>query len=148
MNLVIRGIAVYLFILIIFRIAGKKSISEATTFDFVLLLIISEVTQQALVGEDFSLLGCFILVTTLVGIDLLVSALKLRSHKIGNWTEGLPLIVVNKGVVLHRRMRLSRVQEEDILDAARQAHGIGSMEEIEYAVLEKDGSISIIPKKG
>lgn len=147
MNLVIRGIAVYLFILIVFMVAGKKTISEATTFDFVLLLIISEVAQQALFGKDYSLSGCFILVATLVGIDLLLAALKFKSHKLGNWSDGHPLIIINKGVILHKRMRLSIVLEEDILHAALQ-NGISILEEIEYGVLEKDGSISIIPKKG
>lgn len=147
MNLVIRGIAVYFFILIIFRIAGKKSLSEATTFDFVLLLIISEVTQQALVGEDFSLTASFVLIVTLIGMDVLFALLKLKWKPLGTLTEGVPLIVVNKGVPLFKRMQKARVEYEDILEAARQLHGIGTMDEIEYAVLEKDGSISIIPKK-
>lgn len=147
MNLIIRGLAVYLFILIIFRIAGKKSLSESTTFDLVLLLIISEVTQQALVGEDFSLTASFILIITLVGTDILLSYLKFQWKPLGTLTEGVPLIVVNKGVPLFDRMYKARVEYDDVLEAARQLHGIGTMEEIEYAVLEKDGSISIIPKK-
>jgi uncharacterized membrane protein YcaP (DUF421 family) len=147
MNLIIRGLAVYFFILIIFRIAGKKSISEATTFDLVLLLIISEVTQQALVGEDFSLTAAFLLIVTLIGTDVLISWLKLKWKPIDTLTEGLPLVIVNKGVPLHKRMYKARVEYDDILETARQVHGIATIEEIEYAVLEKDGSISIIPKK-
>jgi uncharacterized membrane protein YcaP (DUF421 family) len=147
MNLIIRGLAVYFFILIIFRIAGKKSLSDTTTFDFVLLLIISEVTQQGLVGEDFSLSAAFLLIVTLIGTDVLISFLKFRWKPIGMLTEGLPLVVVHKGVPLFKRMYKARVEYDDILEAARQLHGIATMEEIEYAVLEKDGSISIIPKK-
>lgn len=147
MNLVIRGIAVYLFILIIFRIAGKKSLSEATTFDFVLLLIISEVTQQALIGEDFSLTASFILITTLVGLDILIGLIKLRWKPFATITEGVPLIIVNKGEVLEKRMQKARVEIEDVLEAARALHGLKSIAEVDYAVLEMDGSISIIPKK-
>lgn len=147
MNLIIRGLAVYIFILIIFRIAGKKSLSEATTFDLVLLLIISEVTQQALVGEDFSLTASFLLIITLIGTDVLLDLLKLKWKSLGTITEGLPLVVINKGVPLLQRMQKTRVEFDDILEAARRAHGIGTLEEIEYAVVEKDGSISIIPKK-
>ena len=76
MNPVIRGAAVYLFVYLIFRILGKRSLSEITTFDFVLLLIISETTSEALIGEDYSLMASFIMVTTLVGIDLLLSLVK------------------------------------------------------------------------
>lgn len=76
MNPVVRGLSIYLFILVLFRIMGKKSLSDATTFDFILLLIISEVTQQALVGQDYSLTGSFILITTLVSTDLIFSLLK------------------------------------------------------------------------
>ena len=147
MNLIIRGLAVYFFILLIFRIAGKKSLSDATTFDLVLLLIISEVTQQGLVGEDFSLTAAFVLIVTLIGTDVLISWLKFRWKPIGTITEGLPLVVVNKGEPLYKRMYKARVEYSDILEAARQLHGISTMDEIEYAVLEKDGSISIIPKK-
>jgi uncharacterized membrane protein YcaP (DUF421 family) len=147
MNLIIRGLAVYFFILIIFRIAGKKSLSDATTFDLVLLLIISEVTQQGLVGEDYSLTAAFVLIVTLIGTDVLISWLKFKWKPIGTITEGLPLVVVNKGEPLYKRMYKARVEYGDILEAARQLHGISTMDEIEYAVLEKDGSISIIPKK-
>lgn len=147
MNLIIRGLAVYFFILIIFRIAGKKSLSDATTFDLVLLLIISEVTQQGLIGEDYSLTAAFVLIVTLIGTDVLISWLKFKWKPIGTFTEGLPLVVVNKGEPLYNRMYKARVEYSDILEAARQLHGISSMEEVEYAVIEKDGSISIIPKK-
>ncbi|HET7898396.1 MAG TPA: YetF domain-containing protein [Flavisolibacter sp.] len=146
MNLIIRGLAVYFFILLIFRIAGKKSLSESTTFDLVLLLIISEVTQQALVGEDFSISASFLLIMTLVGTDVLISWLKFHWKPLGKLTEGMPLIIVNKGIPLFERMYKARVEYDDILEAARQLHGIGTFDEIEYAVLEKDGSISIIPK--
>ena len=66
MNPVVRGLAVYLFVYLVFRILGKRTLSEITTFDFVLLLIISETTTNALLGEDYSLTACFIMVSTLV----------------------------------------------------------------------------------
>ena len=78
MNPVIRGAVIYLFVLLIFRILGKRSLSEITTFDFVLLLIISETTTDALIGEDYSLTAAIIMVSTLVGIDLLLAIIKGR----------------------------------------------------------------------
>ena len=145
MNPVIRGLAVYLFVYIIFRILGKRSLSEITTFDFVLLLIISETTTDALIGEDYSLMACFIMLSTLVGVDLLLTLTKTKWKRFEKISDGAPLIIVDKGVPLKKRMEKTKVDEEDILEAARILHGLEKMEQVKYAVLEKDGSISIIP---
>jgi uncharacterized membrane protein YcaP (DUF421 family) len=72
---VLRGVAVYLFLLLIFRLTGKRALSQVTTFDFVLLLIISETTQQALIGEDFSLTNAFLVIVTLFAVDQVSSKL-------------------------------------------------------------------------
>lgn len=145
MNPVLRGVIIYLFLLIIFRIIGKRSLSQATTFDFILLLIIGEATQQALLGDDFSITNSLIVITTLVGVDLLLSQLKNKFKAIDKVVEGAPLVVVDKGKPLKERMRKCRIQEEDVLEAARSKHGLERMDQIKYAVLEIDGSISIIP---
>ena len=145
MNPVIRGIIIYVFILIIFRIMGKRSLSETTTFDLVLLLIISEVTQQGLVGEDYSITTAAVLITTLMGMDLIFSLLKKPFKLFDKVAEGVPLIVVDHGKPLKKRMDKTKIDEEDILSAARSNLGLEKMEQVKYAVLEKDGSISIIP---
>jgi uncharacterized membrane protein YcaP (DUF421 family) len=146
MNPVVRGVSIYLFILVIFRIMGKKSLSDATTFDFILLLIISEVTQQALVGQDYSLTGSFILITTLVSTDLIFSLLKEAFPFLGKVNEGLPLIIVEEGRPLSKRMKKSKVSEDDIMESARERFGLEKMEDIKYAILEKNGQITIVPK--
>ncbi|WP_276370941.1 YetF domain-containing protein [Chryseolinea sp. H1M3-3] len=145
MNPVIRGVAVYLFVYVIFRILGKRSLAEVTTFDFVLLLIISETTTDALIGEDYSLMACFVMVCTLVGIDYLFSLLKEKSKWFQITSEGAPLVIVDHGKPLVKRMEKSKVDEEDVLEAARETHGLERMDDIKYAVLERDGTISIIP---
>jgi uncharacterized membrane protein YcaP (DUF421 family) len=147
MNPVIRGIAIYIVVLIVFRIIGKRSLSESTTFDFVLLLIISEVTQQALVGQDYSLTGGIVLIVTLVTVDLIFTLLKEKSKMFGHIAEGTSLIIVDKGKPLKERMKKCKVEEDDILEAGRLQFGIEKMDHIKYAILERDGSISIIPKK-
>jgi uncharacterized membrane protein YcaP (DUF421 family) len=147
MNPVLRGVVIYLVVLIVFRIMGKRSLSEATTFDFVLLLIISEVTQQALVGQDYSLSGSIILVVTLVTVDLILNLIKDKSKAFGKLTEGTSLLIVDEGRLLKDRMRKCKVEEEDVLEAARIQFGLEKLEQIKYAILEKDGKISIIPAK-
>jgi uncharacterized membrane protein YcaP (DUF421 family) len=120
-------------------------LSEATTFDLVLLLIISEVTQQALVGHDYSLTGSFILIVTLISTDLIFSLLKENFPTFGKVTEGLPLVIVNEGKPLMKRMKKSKVSEDDILEAARMTFGLEKMKDIKYAILEKSGDITIVP---
>ena len=147
MDLVIRGIAVYLFLLLIFRISGKRSMRNATTFDFVLLLIIAETTQQALVGDDPSVTGAFLLIVVLVGTDVLLSLLKRWLPRVDRLLEGQPLVILHNGVPLKGRMHVERIDEEDILSAARERQGIERLDDIKRAVLEKNGVISIVPRR-
>ena len=147
MDLVIRGVAVYLFLLLVFRVSGKRSLRNATTFDFVLLLIVAETTQQALVGDDASITGAFLLIVVLVGTDILLSLVKRWSPRIDRLLEGQPLVIVRNGVPLRARMHIERVDEEDILSAARETRGLDSLDQIKRAVLERNGGISIIPTR-
>jgi uncharacterized membrane protein YcaP (DUF421 family) len=147
MDLVVRGIAVYLFLLLIFRVSGKRSLRNATTFDFVLLLIVAETTQQALVGEDASVTGAFLLIVVLVGTDVLLSLLKRWLPRVDRLLEGQALVVLRHGVPLKARMHVERVDDDDILSAAREMRGIDRLDDIESAVLEKNGAISIVPRR-
>lgn len=147
MDLVVRGIAVYLFLLLIFRLSGKRSLRSATTFDFVLLLIVAETTQQALVGDDSSITGAFLLIVVLVGTDILLSLLKRWLPRVDRLLEGQPLVVLRDGVPLKARMHIERIDEEDILSAARESQGIDRLDAIKRAVLEKNGAISIVPRR-
>jgi uncharacterized membrane protein YcaP (DUF421 family) len=147
MDSVLRAAAIYLFLLVLFRIAGKRSLSEATTFDFLLLLIIGEATQQALLGEDFSLTNAFLVIITLIGIDIAMSLWEQRWPRLGKWFEGVPLVIVDHGQPLRERMQRVRVNEAEILTAARERQGLSRMDQIQYAVLERSGGISIIPKQ-
>jgi uncharacterized membrane protein YcaP (DUF421 family) len=145
MEVILRAAAIYMFLLVVFRIAGKRSFAQLTSFDFVLLLIIAEATQQALIGNDFSVTTAFLIITTLVGIDIGLSLLKQRSSRLEKWIDGVPVILVENGVPLRERMDKSRIDEKDIMTAAREKQGIERMEQIKYAILERSGGISIIP---
>jgi uncharacterized membrane protein YcaP (DUF421 family) len=144
---ILRGLAVYLFLLLIFRLTGKRSLDQVTTFDFVLLLIVSETTQQALIGEDFSLTNAFLVIITLFAVDQVLSLLKDKSSFVRRWAEGLPLVLLENGKPLKDRMKKSQVDEDDILEAARELQGLERLEQIKYAVLERHGAITIIPKE-
>ena len=146
MESVIRPALVYLFLLVLLRLTGKRTLAQITTFDFVLLLIISEATQQALIGEDNSMINGAIVVATLIGLNVLMSLLKQRSRWFDRLLDDIPLVIVADGKPLKDRMDKARVDEDDVLDAAREIHGLERMEQIRHAILERDGQISIIPR--
>jgi uncharacterized membrane protein YcaP (DUF421 family) len=106
---------------------------------------VGEATQQALLGNDFSITNALILIISLIGIDLVLTKAKGRFSFLSKVIEGTALIIVENGKMLKVRMKRSGVEEEDILEAARQLHGLERIEQIKYAVLEKSGEISIIP---
>jgi uncharacterized membrane protein YcaP (DUF421 family) len=143
---VIRATCVYALLLIIFRIAGKRSLAQITTFDLVLTLIISEAVQQAMVDNDNSMTNALILVITLVGLDIGLSLLKQRSEAIDKVLEGTPLIIMEKDHLHQDRMSRERISEEEILGAAREAHGLERLDQIKYAVVEQNGRITIVPR--
>ena len=148
MDAIVRGLVVYLFLLILFRIAGRRTLGNMTNFDFVLLLIISEATQNAMIGNDYSVTNGFLVILTLVGLDICFSLMKQRFPAMERYVDGLPLVLVDQGRPLKELMNRARVDEQDILASAREKHGLERMEQIKYAVLETNGMISIIPKAG
>lgn len=147
MDAVLRAAAIYLFLLLLFRISGRRTLSEMTTFDFILLLIIAEATQQGLLGNDASFTNACLVIITLIGLDIGLSLLKRRSKFLEKFVDGVPTILVDNGQLLKSRMSKARVDEDDILESARQTHGLERLEQIKYAVLERSGGISIIPKE-
>jgi uncharacterized membrane protein YcaP (DUF421 family) len=146
MGSVIRVIVVYAFLLLLFRIAGRRTLSQMTSFDFILLLIVSELTQQAIIDTDHSITNAFLMILTLLGLDIGLSLVKRESPLVDKWLDGVPLVIVENGQPIKDRMRKARVDESDVLTAARELQGLERMEQIKYAVLERSGGISIIPK--
>ncbi|HUR23925.1 MAG TPA: YetF domain-containing protein [Acidimicrobiales bacterium] len=146
MDAILRAGAVYVFLVVVFRISGKRTLAEVTAFDFVLLLIISEATQQALLGEDFSITMALLVITTLVGLDIFFSLVQRRFKTVDRLMCGLPLVLVDNGKLLDERLKKVRVDEAEILHAARQLHGLERMDQVKYAVLETSGGISIVPR--
>ncbi len=143
-----RGLATYVFLLLVFRLSGKRSLAEITTFDAVLLLIISEAIQQALIDGDESMTNAFLIVVTLLGIDIALSLTSLRSRRLDKLVNDAPLMLIEDGKLHHDRMTKSRVSEDDILEQARGARAVERLDQIKYAILERGGSISVIPYPG
>lgn len=137
----------YVLLMLIFRVSGKRTLYDATVFDFVLLLIIAETAEQALVGEDQSMTNSFVLIITLLLADITLSLLKQKFNYFGKVLDGVPIILLDDGKVLYDRLKKVRVDEADILESARDLQGLQRLDQIKYAILEKDGKITIIPKE-
>jgi uncharacterized membrane protein YcaP (DUF421 family) len=142
---VIRTPAIYLIIVVLFRVTGKRTMSQVTTVDLVLLLVISEATQQALLGNDFSLTTAALVIVTLVFFDRFADLLKFKSKKFSKLVEGAPVVLVAHGRPLEQRLRKEHLNVDDVLAAARSQRGLLRLDQIDYAILEGSGGISIIP---
>lgn len=142
---VVRPAAVYFFLLLVFRLAGRRTLAQLSNFDLILLLIVGDATGNVLMGGDESMLSLALVVLTLVGLTVLMASLESRWPAVGRVVNGQPLVLVRQGELLTEQLRRSRVTREDILQAARQQQGLGSLKEIRYAILEVGGNISIIP---
>ncbi len=146
MDSIIRGLIVYGVLLVVFRISGKRSLAQITTFDFILLLIIAEAVEPALAGSGDSMTNSLLLILTLIGADVGLSIIKDMSPALEKLVDDVPLILVEDGQPFQERLRKSRVDEADILASARMSQGLERMDQIKYAVLERSGGISVIPK--
>lgn len=147
METVLKAIGLYAALLVLFRIAGRRSLRQTTNFDLVLLLVIGEVAQPALVGDDNSLTTAVVAVTTLLAVDIALSLVKRRAKRVERVLEGQPTILVLRGQPLRAQMDRARVDEADVLQSARETQGILRLQEIGLAVLEANGSISVIPSE-
>jgi uncharacterized membrane protein YcaP (DUF421 family) len=142
---VLRPLATFLAILVLFRLAGKRQMSQVSPFDLVMLLIISETVSNALLAWDDSVTGALIAVMTFLVADIMLSHGTQRSPRLKRFIEDDPAYLFKEGSEQRERMKGERIEMSEILEAARLAHGIERLDQIKSAVLEPTGHISIIP---
>ncbi|KPH05865.1 DUF421 domain-containing protein (plasmid) [Rhizobium acidisoli] len=147
MDAVLRGLAIYFTLLVIIRLSGRRTLAQMTPFDLVIVLVISETTQQAMLGDDFSITNAVILILTLFTTDIGLSYVKRWWPPAAHIVDGVPTVLVADGVYDERALKGSRLQKEDVMEAARSQEGIESVTEIKFAILEVSGNISIIKKQ-
>jgi uncharacterized membrane protein YcaP (DUF421 family) len=145
MDLVIRATVVFFFIFLVTRVAGRRELSTLEPFDVILLVVLGDLVQQGITQSDQSVTGTLIVISTITLLSVAVSWVSFRSGKIRLATEGEPLILVQDGQVIERNLRRERLTRGDLEEAAR-GQQVGSLSDIRWAILEKEGSISIIPK--
>lgn len=144
-QVVIKTASIYAVLLVIFRIAGRRTLAETSTFDLVLLLIIGETTQQAMVGQDDSLASAVVAILSLVSLDMSITYLKKAVPIFDRLIEGSPILLVHDGKVQDLALRANGLDNEDLREAARLSHGLEDVKDVRQATLERDGQISIVP---
>ena len=143
-EIVARTLVVYLVILVGLRLSGKREIGQMTVFDLVVLLLIANAVQNAMVGPDTSLIGGILAAVVLLMVNALVARLRLRWPRLRRWVEGTPSLLVLHGELIPEHLRREGIDEETLLVALRE-HGVTEVSGVEMAVLEIDGSISVVP---
>ena len=143
-NIVLRTAVIYLVILTGLRLTGKREIGQMTVFDLVLLLLIANAVQNAMVGPDTSLLGGILAAGVLLVLNAVVARLRLRWPRLRHLIEGSPTLLILHGQVIADHLRREGLDQET-LEAALREHGVADLSEIEMAVLEIDGTISVVP---
>jgi uncharacterized membrane protein YcaP (DUF421 family) len=139
---VVRAVIVFWFLLVMLRVGGKKHIGELTTFDLVVLLIISETVQGSLIGEDKSLVGGLLAAGTLFVLVFGVNYASWRSKNAERLFEGVPKILVRNGHVRRLALVQERITRSELIEALRR-EGCTSLSRVRFAVLETDGSITV-----
>ena len=135
--------AVYIFIIVAIRLFGKKELAQLSIIDLVFILLISNAVQNAMVGSDSSLTGGLVAASTLFIINYLFKYLLYRFPRLGNVVQGIELMLIYKGQLHEANMNKARITKEELLEAVRE-HGVSEIREVDLAVLEIDGNISIV----
>jgi len=143
-ELVLRGTVVYGFLLALLRITGKRQVGQLAPFDLVLLLVLSNAVQNSMNAGDNSLVGGLISATTLVGLNFLMGLATYRSKKLEAIIEGRPQVLIHNGKLFEDVMASAKLTHHELNAALRQA-GCSCIEEVHSAILENNGSISVVP---
>lgn len=143
-EIILRSAIVYIVLILSFRIAGKRHISQLSLIDFVLVLLVSNAVQNAMVGSDSSVGGGIAAAFTLILINLAFSKLIFRSKRASHLIEGEPTLLIRNGKPLETHLHKEQISTDELCEAIRE-HGIPDIRHVRTAILELDGSISCIP---
>src|SRR5581483_614636 len=145
MDIGLRAIAIFFFILLLTRVIGRRELSSLAPFDLILLIVLGDSLQQGLTQDDYSVTGALIAVTTIAVLQRVVSYVSFRFGPMRRILEGEPVVIVQDGRVIEPNLRRERLTPADVAEEARQSQ-IESLDRVKWAVLEPNGAISFIEK--
>ena len=144
-ELIGRGLFVYFFLILILRSTGKRQIGQMSPFDLVLLMVLSNAVQNSMTGGDNSITSGIILAVTLVLANWTVGKLTSSSKVMEKLIEGDPQVLFHNGIVYEKVLKDAQITRQDLIAAVHKA-GYADLDPIRAAILENDGTISVIPK--
>jgi uncharacterized membrane protein YcaP (DUF421 family) len=146
-ELVARSVLVYALFLFVLRISGKRELGQFTIFDLALVLLAANAMQPAITGPDASVPGAAVIIATLFALNTAVAFARQRSAAVRRLLEPQPTTIAEDGKWIPAALAREGLDDDDV-DAALREHGIDSIDEVRKAVLERDGSISVVPRDG
>jgi len=143
-ELVLRGVIIYVFLLVLLRVTGKRQVGQMSAFDLVLLLILSNAVQNAMNGGDNSVVAGLILAVTLVGLNYATGIISYKSRRFETFIEGRPEVLIHNGTLYQQVLERQNITQND-LHAALRAANCPHVEDVQLAILENNGHITIQP---
>jgi uncharacterized membrane protein YcaP (DUF421 family) len=140
---IVRSLVVYLFLLVMFRLLGKREVAQMTVFDLIVLLILSNVLQNAMIGPDNSVIGGLIGATSILAINWVVGRAAFSSRWFERTVEGVPILLVHGGQLIDQNMRRVGISREELLSDLR-SEGVFALQDVRAAVLEPSGKLSVL----
>src|ERR1044071_135397 len=141
MDLALRAIFLYAFVILLMRVTGRRELSTLSAVDLVLLIILGDAIQQGLTQDDYSVTGAVIVVSTIAAMQVGTSYLSFRSRRARRVLEGEPIVIVQDGKLIDRNMKRERLTQDEVAEEMRMQQ-IASIEDVEWGILESDGNIS------
>ena len=145
-HFVLRACAVYVLVMVLVRVSGKRAVGQFTPFDLVLLILIGNAVQNGINGGDNSLTGAAIMASTLIALNYLVAWQTSRNRRVERWVEGEPVVLARDGRVFKHVLRRELVSDDDFAEALRM-NNIADVGDVQLALLETNGRISVIPRE-
>ncbi|HEU5279576.1 MAG TPA: YetF domain-containing protein [Gaiellaceae bacterium] len=145
MDIALRGIVLYIFIVLVMRVIGRRELSSMTPFDLVLVIILGDAVQQGLTQDDYSVTGAIIAIATIASLQVFTSYLSFRSRRMRKILEGEPIVLVDRGALVDKNLKRERMTADEVEEEMRQQQ-IASLDDVEWGILESNGSISFIKK--
>jgi uncharacterized membrane protein YcaP (DUF421 family) len=146
MGAILRAAYGYLFLVFIVRVVGRRPGKQMTPFEFVLIFFIGGLMLTAMVGDDASVINAFTEIMTVAAMHFAMAWMRTKSDRFARLVDGTPLVLLEKGRAREDVLRNARIAYDDIMAAARD-EGLNDLNAVDYAVLERNGEISIIPKQ-
>ena len=145
MDIALRATVLFAFLVLVTRVIGRRELSSLSPFDLILLIVLGDAVQQGLTQDDYSVTGAVIAVSTIAAIQVLISYVSFRSRRARHVLEGEPIVIVQGGKLLERNMKRERLTLDEVAEAMRKQQ-IATVDEVEWGILESDGTMSFIQK--